>query len=104
MSWPYPRALGRGVTPGGRGTRRAVWPDPGVEQHAPAAPADLLVAAQQAFPLVTGPLGGPDRARVPGLDVELDPVQRGDGPPERGQRDQRRRREAAAPGARDERV
>src|SRR5947208_3149137 len=66
MSWPYPRALGRGVTPGGRGTRRAVWPDPGVEQHVPAAPADLLVAAQQAFPLVTGPLGGPDRARVPG--------------------------------------
>src|SRR5690242_21593987 len=62
------------------------------------------MAAEQAFPLVSGPLGGADRARVPGLDVELEPVQRRDGPAERGQRDQRRRRKAAPPGARDDRV
>jgi hypothetical protein len=73
------------------GTRRATGdrlatlslPDDRVQEHVAAAAADFLVTAEQPFALEPGPLGGPDRAGVPRLDVQLDPVQRRYGPSER---------------------
>ena len=57
-----------------------------IQQHVAPGTADLLVAAEQALPLVSGGFRNVDGAGVPGLDVQLDPVQARDGPREGGQR------------------
>lgn len=70
-----------------------------VEQHVAPLATDLLMAAQQALPQVAGAFRGADRGHVPGLDVQLDPVQAGDCPGEAGQCDERRRGDAPPSGA-----
>src|SRR3954453_9693607 len=57
------------------------------------------MAAKQAFSLVSGAFGGAGGRDVPGLDVELDAVEVGDGPREAGQRDECRRSNAPPSGA-----
>jgi hypothetical protein len=75
-----------------------------IQQHVPPDTADLLVAAQQALPPVAGRFRNADGAGIPGLDVQLDPVQARDGPREGSQRLQRAGRDAAAPARRGDRV
>jgi len=58
--------------------------------------ADLLVAVEQALSPVSGRFRDVDGAGVPGLDVQLDSIQGGDGPSEPGQCLQRAGRDAAA--------
>src|SRR3954462_5554001 len=60
---------------------------------------DALMAAKQAFSLVSGAFGGAGGRDVPGLDVELDAVEVGDRPREAGQRDECRRSNAPPSGA-----
>jgi hypothetical protein len=66
--------------------------------------ADLLVAVEQALSPVSGRFRDVDGAGVPGLDVQLDSIQGGDGPSEPGQRLQRAGRDAAASMQRRNRV